>query len=132
LERAFFNLLLNACESVTARRGRIEIELREMQRGVEIKITDNGRGIPASIRNTLFEPFVSHGKENGTGLGLTIVQKIIQDHGGKVAVEQTSLEGTVFVITLPRPVPAGTTGELGAAEESSSPAGTSVNSTKQV
>jgi signal transduction histidine kinase len=132
LERAFFNLLLNACESVTASRGRIQIELREMERGIEIKIIDNGRGIPDSIRNTLFEPFVSHGKENGTGLGLTIVQKIIQDHEGKVAVEQTSPEGTIFVITLPRPVPAGATGELGAAEESSSPAGASVNSTKQV
>ena len=98
-----------------------------------VSVRDNGRGIPGSIRNTLFEPFVSHGKENGTGLGLTIVQKIIQDHEGKVAVEQTSPEGTVFVITLPRPVPAGTTGELGgAAEESSSPAGASVNSTRQV
>jgi signal transduction histidine kinase len=132
LERAFFNLLLNACESLTASRGRIEIELREMQKGIEIKITDNGRGIPGSIRNTLFEPFVSLGKENGTGLGLTIVQKIVQDHQGKVAVEQTSPEGTVFVITLPRPVPAATASESGAAEESSSPAGASVNSTKQV
>jgi len=49
----------------------------------------------------LFEPFVSHGKENGTGMGLTVVQKILQDHGGDVAVEQTSALGTIFRINIP-------------------------------
>jgi nitrogen-specific signal transduction histidine kinase len=49
----------------------------------------------------LFEPFVSHGKENGTGMGLTVVQKIVQDHGGDVAVEQTSATGTTFRIRMP-------------------------------
>ena len=53
------------------------------------------------IRGQLFEPFVSHGKENGTGLGLTVVQKIVQDHGGDVMVEKTSAEGTVFRLLLP-------------------------------
>jgi nitrogen-specific signal transduction histidine kinase len=89
---------------------------------------DSGRGIPASIGNTLFEPFVSLGKENGTGLGLTVVQKIVQDHGGEVAVERTSSEGTVFRITLPHPTaPAGS----GASEEInqlSSAAGAHANS----
>jgi nitrogen-specific signal transduction histidine kinase len=46
---------------------------------------DNGPGIPASIRSTLFDPFVSSGKPNGTGLGLAIVNKIIHDHGGSVS-----------------------------------------------
>jgi two-component system sensor histidine kinase AtoS len=49
----------------------------------------------------LFEPFVSVGKENGTGLGLTVVQKIVQDHGGDIVVENTSQVGTVFRVTLP-------------------------------
>ena len=53
------------------------------------------------IRGQLFEPFISHGKENGTGLGLTVVQKIVQDHGGDVVVEKTSAEGTVFRLLLP-------------------------------
>ena len=99
--------------------------------GVEVRIADNGRGIPSSIRNTLFEPFVSHGKENGTGLGLTVVQKIIQDHGGEVAVVQTSPEGTVFRIAIPRPVPGGGTSETTSSEESTPPAATSVNSTRR-
>ena len=79
----------------------ITIDLREVPGGLEIRLSDNGRGIPESIRGKLFEPFISYGKENGTGLGLTVVQKIIQDHGGDVIVEKTSEEGTVFRITLP-------------------------------
>jgi len=66
-----------------------------------VRVVDNGRGIPEAVREKLFEPFVSFGKENGTGLGLTVVQKIVQDHGGDVVVEKTSLEGTTFRLTLP-------------------------------
>jgi signal transduction histidine kinase len=101
LERALFNLLLNACEAVTPGAGFIEIKLSEVRNGVEIRVSDTGRGIPELIRSKLFEPFVSHGKENGTGLGLTVVQKIVQDHGGDVAVEKTSPAGTVFRLLLP-------------------------------
>jgi signal transduction histidine kinase len=101
LERALYNLLLNACEAASPTHGRIEINLRATSNGVEIRISDDGRGIPDSIRDRLFQPFVSYGKENGTGLGLTVVQKIVQDHGGDVIVEKTSGEGTVFKVVLP-------------------------------
>ena len=101
LERALYNLLLNSCEAVVPESGRIHLGLNEVRGGVEIRVGDNGRGIPESIRGQLFEPFISHGKENGTGLGLTVVQKIVQDHGGDVTVEKTSAEGTVFRLLLP-------------------------------
>ena len=101
LERALYNLLLNACEAVASNAGEIEVELREVSGGVELRVCDNGRGIPESVRGKLFEPFVSYGKENGTGLGLTVVQKIVQDHGGDVSVEKTSVAGTVFRLMLP-------------------------------
>jgi signal transduction histidine kinase len=101
LERALFNLLLNACEAVELETGEVDIKIREVPHGVEIQVADNGRGISESVRSQLFEPFVSFGKENGTGLGLTVVQKIIQDHGGDVKVEKTSSEGTIFKVTLP-------------------------------
>jgi signal transduction histidine kinase len=101
LERALYNLLLNSCEAVVPETGRIHGGLTEVQGGVEIRVGDNGRGIPDLIRGQLFEPFISHGKENGTGLGLTVVQKIVQDHGGDVTVEKTSSDGTVFRLLLP-------------------------------
>jgi len=101
LERALYNLLLNACEATSGENGRISVELTQVTGGVQVRVTDNGRGIPESIRGKLFEPFVSSGKENGTGLGLTVVQKIVQDHGGDIVVENTSDAGTVFRLTLP-------------------------------
>jgi signal transduction histidine kinase len=101
LERALYNLLLNSCEAVVPEAGQIHVGLSEVRGGVEIRVSDNGRGIPEIIRGQLFEPFISHGKENGTGLGLTVVQKIVQDHGGDVVVEKTSAEGTTFRLLLP-------------------------------
>jgi len=101
LERAFLNLLLNACEVVPAQSGKIDVQLTRKGESLEIRIEDNGPGIAEAVRDRLFEPFVSHGKENGTGMGLTVVQKILQDHGGDVAVEQTSASGTTFRINIP-------------------------------
>jgi len=101
LERVFQNLLVNACEAVSPDSGDIRVTLQATGNSVEIRVADNGRGIPHLVRDRLFEPFVSHGKENGTGLGLTVVQKIVQDHGGDVMVESTSSQGTVFLVVLP-------------------------------
>jgi signal transduction histidine kinase len=100
LERAFYNLLLNACEAVIPG-GRIEIMLHSIPGAVEIRFADNGRGVPAAVRGKLFEPFISYGKENGTGLGLTVVQKIVQDHRGEINIENTSTHGTTFRMLLP-------------------------------
>jgi signal transduction histidine kinase len=101
LERALLNLLRNACEAVPADSGKIEVNLRRIGEKLEVRVADNGPGIADPVRDRLFDPFVSHGKENGTGMGLTVVQKIMQDHGGDVAVEQTSVEGTTFRIDIP-------------------------------
>ncbi len=106
MERVFYNLLINACEAVPAGRGRVQVDLRGAPEGVEVRVSDNGEGIPFAIRGKLFEPFVSEGKENGTGLGLTVVHKIVQDHGGDVTVEKTSDAGTVFRLWLPLPTSA--------------------------
>jgi signal transduction histidine kinase len=101
LERVLLNLVLNACEAVSPDSGKIDIALRRNGDNLEIRIEDNGPGIADAIRDRLFEPFVSHGKENGTGMGLTVVQKILQDHGGDIAVERTSASGTTFRATIP-------------------------------
>jgi signal transduction histidine kinase len=110
LERALYNLLLNACEAAPGSDGRVEVAIdqRSIDRAgslVTIEVSDNGPGIAAAIREKLFHPFVSFGKENGTGLGLTVVQKIVQDHGGNVVMERAADARTVFRITFPGGVP---------------------------
>jgi signal transduction histidine kinase len=101
LERALYNLLLNACEAAPAVGGRVEVAVNENGGAIEIEVSDNGPGVADSIRDKLFHPFVSYGKENGTGLGLAVVQKIVQDHRGEIAVERTPNARTVFRIVLP-------------------------------
>ena len=100
MERAFYNLLLNACEAVP-RDGRIEVSIAEVNGAARVLISDNGPGIAAPIRDQLFRPFVSFGKENGTGLGLTTAHKILRDHGGELHLAGTSSQGTTFELTLP-------------------------------
>jgi signal transduction histidine kinase len=102
MERALLNLALNACEAVSNRQGKIHFDIASTQETFEIRVSDNGPGIPPAIRNNLFDPFVSAGKPNGTGLGLAIVSKIIADHGGTVTVESTSERGTTFLVKVPR------------------------------
>jgi signal transduction histidine kinase len=81
--------------------GKIEVSSRVIGTGIEIRVSDNGTGVPESIRESLFQPFVSHGKEKGIGLGLTVVRKIMQDHGGEVRVESTGPQGSTFILFFP-------------------------------
>jgi signal transduction histidine kinase len=101
LERVFFNLILNACEAAPGVNGLITIDAKRAGNLFEIRVQDNGTGIPVAIQNSLFDPFVSFGKPNGTGLGLAIVSKIVQDHAGSVCIEQTSESGTTILVRLP-------------------------------
>jgi signal transduction histidine kinase len=98
LGSAVYNLLLNACQA--ARLGlaprRVQITLAEDQRFVHIRVIDNGRGVPASIRKTLFQPFVSNEKINGIGLGLSIIDRTAREHGGYADMEESGQGRTVF------------------------------------
>jgi signal transduction histidine kinase len=105
LERALYNLLLNACEAAPSSEGRVLVTVERTGHAVTIAVSDNGPGIAEPIRDKLFHPFVSFGKENGTGLGLTVVQKIVQDHGGQVLQERTADARTIFRIMLPGRAP---------------------------
>jgi signal transduction histidine kinase len=97
LRRVFFNLLFNACQ---AHATRIENQSSRIGRSAVVRISDNGDGIPEFVRANLFQPFVT-GKQNGTGVGLAIVQKCCRDHGGDVTLEATAPGQTIFRITLP-------------------------------
>jgi signal transduction histidine kinase len=102
LARAVYNLLLNACQA--ARAGTdpptVLVKLAEDDTKIEISIRDSGPGVAESIRQTLFQPFVSAGKENGTGLGLTLAQHVAQEHGGEVRLESSRPGETIFCILL--------------------------------
>jgi signal transduction histidine kinase len=69
---------------------------------VTICYSDNGPGVPANIRDTLFDPFVSQGP-SGIGLGMAIVRQVVEKHGGGIAYEDAPGGGAKFVITLPKP-----------------------------
>jgi signal transduction histidine kinase len=68
-------------------------------------VRDTGPGVPASIRDSLFEPFVSYGKAAGNGLGLAIAKKIVEDHSGKIYLDTRIENGTLITILLPFAVP---------------------------
>jgi len=102
LESAIFNLLLNACQAATrsTRLPEVTVHLTAVDERIYVTILDNGPGIPASVRTTLFDPFVTAGKANGTGLGLTLARRIAEEHGGSVCLEESNREGTVFTLSL--------------------------------
>jgi signal transduction histidine kinase len=67
---------------------------------VEIRVADNGAGIPEEQLATIFEPYFTT-KSTGTGLGLAMVKQIVESHGGEIRVEKTGASGTVMLVTLP-------------------------------
>jgi signal transduction histidine kinase len=101
MERVFYNLLLNSCQAVQVTGGHVSVTVEHHNNHLEVRVIDDGPGLDASIIEKAFHPFVSHGKENGTGLGLTIAQKIVQDHSGQLQVEQSEPGRTVMRIDLP-------------------------------
>jgi signal transduction histidine kinase len=102
LESAIYNLLLNACQAATRSTHvpEVKVHLTEVDEQIYVTILNNGPGIPASVRRTLFDPFVTAGKPNGTGLGLTLARRIAEEHGGSVCVEESNRERTVFTLSL--------------------------------
>ena len=100
--RVLQNLVQNAVEAVDEN-GRIRITAEEVSEdAVGIRIEDSGPGVPEEIRERLFEPFASFNKSGGTGLGLAVVKKIVEEHGGRVWEERRDLKGACFHLTLPK------------------------------
>ena len=112
LQQAFINLLLNAVESMgNSPRKSIDIRFcdRPNLKHVRVSVEDSGCGIPREMLPMIFEPFMTSGKRSGFGLGLFVVRRIIDDHGGEVYVESEPGQGTRMILELP--------GCPGAAEE---------------
>jgi signal transduction histidine kinase len=105
LESAIYNLLLNACQAATLSNHapEVKVHVTEVYEQIYITISDNGPGIPGRIRGTLFNPFVTAGKPNGTGLGLTLARRIAEEHGGSVRLVESNPGRTVFTLSLRKP-----------------------------
>ncbi|KGE18927.1 ATP-binding protein [Paenibacillus wynnii] len=104
MKQVVINIIRNAMEAITERdddyTGRIEIGARREGAEVRIFISDNGEGMSICTLDRLFNPFFTT-KKNGTGLGLSVSDKIIRNHGGCISVSSKLNEGTSFIISLP-------------------------------
>jgi len=104
VERAIYNLLLNGCQAPrpSGVSPTVSVAVLAREDSILIEVADNGDGVPLSIRDTLFEPFVSEGKHKGSGLGLTLTQSIAADHGGGVELVSSRSGETIFRMSVGR------------------------------
>ena len=100
MHQAFYNLIRNAVQAMTEG-GILTLRIRMSEHGVAVAFSDTGSGIEVEDLGALFDAYHTT-KEEGTGLGLMIVQRIIQDHGGQIEIETHPGQGTTFTLLLPR------------------------------
>lgn len=101
LRRAFSNLLRNAAEAMQGR-GTIDVSVTADGGGLAVTIADHGPGIPADLRQRVFEPYFTT-KADGTGLGLALVRLTLEAHRGTISVSETPGGGATFAIVFPPP-----------------------------
>ena len=99
MERVIYNLVLNAAQA-SPPAGSITVKTRQIEGMVEIAVIDRGAGIQPKLIENIFNPFYTT-KSGGVGLGLAIVSKIVDEHGGSISVESEPGEGSVFRVYLP-------------------------------
>lgn len=105
INQVVMNLVVNAIDACPDN-GKITVRTLAVPPGVQIHVSDNGPGIPPSIRDRIFDPFfTTKPPGKGTGLGLSISHGIVEDHGGRIEVEATPGQGAHFVVTLPLKAP---------------------------
>ncbi|MBL8020795.1 MAG: response regulator [Leptospirales bacterium] len=98
--RVLINIAGNAADALGPE-GSFEIIVRHDGKRFKFELRDNGPGIPESIRAALFDPFVTHGKSHGTGLGMAIAKSIVEAHGGTIRFETETGKGTTFFLEIP-------------------------------
>ena len=99
IHQVLLNILLNAIQAVS-REGKIVVSLDRRDHYAAISIADNGPGIPPETLKNIFRPFFTT-KGHGTGLGLSLARRIVEDHAGRIEVTSKPGEGTTFVVLLP-------------------------------
>lgn len=105
MSQIFVNLINNAIDAIGDNEGFIKISAEKNNDKIVVAIVDNGSGISEENINDVFTPYITSKEKNkGTGLGLFIVKRIIEDHNGTIALSSKAGEGTDFTITLPEAV----------------------------
>ncbi|MEA3187616.1 MAG: hypothetical protein QOD99_1446 [Chthoniobacter sp.] len=103
LVRALMNLMKNALESMS-QRGILKLSVFPTAENLHFVVTDTGCGISPELQAKIFEPFVTYGKQNGSGLGMAIVKSVVEAHNGSISVESEIGAGTRIEIRLPRSI----------------------------
>jgi signal transduction histidine kinase len=99
IHQVLLNLLLNAQQAIDAK-GKIEVAVERKGSTAVIEVKDNGRGIAPETLPNIFRPFYTT-KGDGTGLGLSLARRIVEDHQGRIDVTSTVGKGTTFAVALP-------------------------------
>jgi signal transduction histidine kinase/CRP-like cAMP-binding protein len=99
--RVFYNIAGNAADAMPEG-GTLSVFTELSGDHVKIEFTDTGTGMPEEVKRKIFEPFVTYGKKHGTGLGMAIVKKIVDDHKGKIEIDTELGKGTTIRLLLPR------------------------------
>ena len=108
MHRAVLNVVTNAldaCEEVEGGQVVVSTEMNREKKLVRVIIKDNGSGIPAEEVDKMFTLFVSNKGSRGTGLGLSVSQKICNEHGGQIIVQSAAGEGSEFILEIPMVFP---------------------------
>lgn len=105
LRRALVNLINNAVEAMPAG-GTLTLRAHLARRSLRIEVADTGSGMTSDQVARLFEPFFTHGKERGTGLGAAVARTVAEAHGGSARAQSVPGEGTIITLLLPQPAPA--------------------------
>ncbi|MCM8819079.1 MAG: HAMP domain-containing histidine kinase [Candidatus Omnitrophica bacterium] len=102
IERVLSNLIQNSIDAVKENKGEIIIKTKDIGDSFQIIVKDNGCGIPEKNFDKIFDIFFTTKGSRGTGFGLAIVKKVVEEHNGKIEVDSKLGEGTTFIITLPK------------------------------
>lgn len=100
------NLVLNSFEALAGQGGTVRVSTGADGERVVLRVADNGPGIPDEVKDLIFDPFfTTKGSGKGIGLGLAIVQQIVEAHGGTITLESAAGQGTAFTVTFPAAPP---------------------------
>ena len=103
--RAMINIASNALDAMEPG-GTFLVRSRGRNAHVEIDLADDGHGIPEDLQARIYEPFFTHGKPRGIGLGMSITRKVVEEHGGQIRIDSEVGRGTTFTVSLPADVAA--------------------------